>query len=416
MNPKMVLALVPIGGREPPNSTLETSGAVLVVMLLLALGGCLTTTPIHKLENDAPARTDLAVNMQQVRVRMRALVEPLSAVIVTSADRIREIAPNRDVQREALLFKIEAVPALREALFRPHPYNAILDSWVLTRQMSDYFETGRGSVALGDAAPGAVAACRDLESRIEAVAASMTQSGDVTAIRDFARKFASDHPIHDSIIGRESTVSLVTETQFQETFSTTEVAGSLVVTTDDLIRRLDVYSDQLLHEARWQAELFAMDLGRIYQTDQALRLAEKAVQSAEEATAAANRLLPQMEAALASAEAAPDTIARERAAAVEAIAQELSRTIAFVHEERVASLAHVTGERRAALLELGRLIEKEHLQLRTEMERISQSVVEQAFIRGVQLTAGVLIAAFIGLFVLLLAARRLFRNTGRRAP
>ena len=239
------------------------------------------------------------MNTQQIRVRMRALVEPLSAVIVTNADRIRETAPNRDVQREALLFKIQAVPALREALFRPDPFNAILDSWVLTQQMSDYFETGRGRNALGDAAPKAIAVCRFLESRIEKVAASMTLSGDVADIGDFARKWAADHPIRDSIAGRESTVSLVTETQLQETFSTTQVAGSLVVTTDDLIRRLDVYSDQLLHEARWQAELFAMDLGRIYKMEETLLLAEQAVESAAVATANANRLLPQLEAALA---------------------------------------------------------------------------------------------------------------------
>ena len=415
MTHKTGLAAVADSGRERGANALLTAGAVVAALFCMALGGCLRTAQIHKIENDAPARTDLAVNLQQVRVRMRALVEPLSAVIVTSADRIKETAPNRAIQREALLFKIQAVPALREALFRPHPYNAILDSWVLTRQMSDYFETGRGGIALGDAAPEAAATCRDLESHIEAVAASMTQSGDVTAIRDFARKFASEHPIHDSILGRESTVSLVTETQFQETFSTTEVAGSLVVTTDDLIRRLDVYSDQLLHEARWQAELFTMDLERMYQADQVFQLAEKAVQSAEEATATANRLLPQLEAALASAEAAPDMIARERAAAVEALAQELSRTIAFVHEERVASLAHVTGERKAALLELGRLIEKEHMQLRMEMERISQSVVDQAFLRGVQLAVGSLIAAFIGLLVLLLIGRHLFRDNRPRA-
>ena len=109
MNPKMVLALVHTGGRERPNNTQVMSGAVLVVMLLLALGGCLTTTPIHKMEEDVHASADLAVNTQQIRVRMRALVEPLSAVIVTNADRIRETAPNRDVQREALLFKIQAV-------------------------------------------------------------------------------------------------------------------------------------------------------------------------------------------------------------------------------------------------------------------------------------------------------------------
>jgi len=416
MNPKMVLALVPTGGRERPNNTPVTSGAVLVVILLLALGGCLTTTPIHKMEEDVHASTDLAVNTQQIRVRMRALVEPLSAVIVTNADRIRETAPNRDVQREALLFKIQAVPALREALFRPDPFNAILDSWVLTQQMSDYFETGRGRTALGDAAPKAVAVCRFLASHIEEVAASMTFSGDVADIGDFARKWAADHPIRDSIAGRESTVSLVTETQLQETFSTTQVAGSLVVTTDDLIRRLDVYSDQLLHEARWQAELFAMDLGQIYKTEEALLLAEQAVESAAVATANANRLLPQLEAALAVAESAPDVMASERVTAIAALVQEVDRTLDFVREERVAALAQLTRERQAAIIELRQGIEKESQSLIANMERISQKVVEQAFIRGVQLTAGALIAAFIGLFVLLLAARRLFGNTGRGAP
>lgn len=416
MNPKIVFALAPAGGWEWRHTTPVMPGAVLVVMLLLALGGCLTTTPIHKMEDDVHASTDLAVNTQQVRVRMRALVEPLSAVIVTNADRIRESAPNPDVQREALLFKIEAVPALREALFRPDPFNAILDSWVLTQQMSDYFETGRGRTAFGEAAPKAVAACRYLESHIAEVAASMMLSGDVADIGEFARKWAAEHPIRDSIAGRESTVSLVTETQLQETFSTTQVAGSLVVTTDDLIRRLDVYSDQLLHEARWQAELFAMDLGRRYKTEQALLLAEQAVALAEVATATANRLLPQLEAALAAAESAPDLMASERVAAIAALVQEVDRALDFVREERVAALAQLTRERQAAIMELRQGIEKESLRLTADMERISQKVVEQAFLRGVQLTAGALIAAFIGLFVLLLAARRLFGNTGRRAP
>ena len=231
-----------------------------------------------------------------------------------------------------------------------------------------------------------------------------------------SKAWAAEHPIRDSLAGRESTVSLVTEPQLQETFSTTQVAGSLVVTTDDLIRRLDVYSDQLLHEARWQAELFAMDLGRRYNTEQALLLAEQAVASAEVATATANRLLPQLEAALAAAESAPDLMASERVAAIAALVQEVDRALDFVREERVAALAQLTREREAAMIALRQSIEKESLRLTADMERISQKVVEQAFIRGVQLTAGALIAAFIGLFVLLLAARRLFRSTGRRAP
>lgn len=383
---------------------------MLGVILLMALGGCLaTTTPFAKMRNEVHANEDLAVNLQQLRVRMRTLVEPFSAVIATTADRIMETAPDRDVRREALLFKIQAVPAMREALFRPHPINAILDSWALSWQLSDYFETGRGSIVMGDAAPVAAASCRYLASRIEQVAASMTHSGDVSDVRVFTRQWASEHPIDHSIAGRESTTSLVTEARLQETFSTMEVAGSLAVTTDDLVRRLDVYSDQLLNESRWQAELFVMDMARQYQTEKLFLLAQDAVQAAEAATENASRLLPQLEAALAAAESAPDMITRERAKAVDAIAQELRRSLDFIRGERVATLAHLTRERQEALKQVRRLIEKENIKLTADMDRISQDAVEKVFQRAVQLSAGVLVALFIGLFVLLLAARRIFR-------
>jgi hypothetical protein len=109
-------------------------------------------------------------------------------------------------------------------------------------------------------------------------------------------------------------------------------------------------------------------------------------------------------------------MASERVTAIAALVQEVDRTLDFVREERVAALVQLTRERQAAIIELREGIEKESQSLIANMERISQKVVEQAFIRGVQLTAGALIAAFIGLFVLLLAARRLFGNTGRGAP
>jgi hypothetical protein len=382
----------------------------------MALGACVTTPPpVAKMKNEVHASEDLAVTMQQLRVRMRTLVEPFAAVIVESADRIMETAPDRDIRREALLFKIQAVPAMREALFRPHPFNAILDSWALSWQLTDYFETGRGSIVLGDAAPVAAASCRYLGAQIESVAASMTHSGDVSDTRAFTRKWAAEHPIDYSIAGRESTVSLVTEAQLQETFSTMEVVGSLAVTTDDLVRRLDVYSDQLLVESRWQAELFVMDMTKQYQTDKFFMLAEKAVRSADAATATANRMIPQLEAALAAAEDAPDMIARERSVVVDALSQEMTHSLDFIHGELIAALAHLTHERQAALKQVRQLIEKEGLRLTTEMEHIAQDAVEQAFQRAILLFAGVLVALFIGLFMLLLAARRIFRYSGQKA-
>jgi hypothetical protein len=347
---------------------------------------------------------------------MRALVDPLCAAIVESADRIRAGTTNRMVQREALLWKLEGVPALREALFRPNPYAAIMDSWVLTWQMRDYFEEGRGKEALGNSAPAAVATCHYLENQIHDVTASMLVSGDGTDARLFAREWAESHPIRFSIGSRESTMSRVTERELQETFSTQELAGNVVVTLDDLTKRMDVYSTQLLDQGRWQAELFAMDMADDYQLKQAMPLAESAVQAANEAVETVKRLEPAVQDTLAVAKTAPELISGERVAAIEAAHAEISRSLEFVQTERIAALEYVTQERVAALQNLNQTIAEERKIILTDAERIAENAVDHAMLRIAQLTAVVLISIFVGILLLLFITRRLFcvRTTGQK--
>jgi AraC-like DNA-binding protein len=354
--------------------------------------GCQVKAPHSKIEETIHERDDIAVNPEQVRLRMRALVEPLAGAIVESADRIREGTTDRAIQREALLWKIEAVPALREALFRPTPFVAVMDTWVLTWQMTDYFESGRGKEALGDAAPIAVTTCRYLENQIETVAASMTLSGDVSKARELARQWAKEHPIRHSIASRESTLARVTDREIQEAFSTQQVVGNVVVTLDDLSRRMDIYSAQLLDQARWQAELFAMDLTSDYRLEEAVPLAEAALQSATEAVEASKRFLLEVEDVLAVVESAPELVTQERVAAIKAANEEISRLIGFVQQERIAALQHLSSEREV---------------LTAYAEQISLKVVDHAMLRIAQLAGAILLAFFFGGLVLLFLARRM---------
>jgi len=366
------------------------------------------TAPRPDMETTIHAREDFAATPQQIRLRMRALVEPLSGALIESADQISGATTNRVVRREALLWKIEGVPALREALFRPNPFAAIMDTWVLTWQMTDYFESGQGREALGDAAPIAITTCQYLENQIETVTASLTISGDVSNAREFAREWAQTHPIRHSIASRESTLSRVTERELQETFSTQELAGNLVVTLDDLTRRMDVYSVQLLDQSRWQAELFAMDQAADYQLEKAMPLAESAVQSASEAVEILKRLEPSVEYTLAVAAAAPELISRERAAAIEAAHQEISRTIESVQAERIAVLEQVTKEREAVLMDLRQTIVEQRKLLTADAEQISLKVVDHAMLRVAQLTGAILLAVLVGIILILLITRRMF--------
>jgi hypothetical protein len=374
--------------------------------------GCRFAMPEHKMNAAHHSQKDVSATYDQVRLRVRSMVGPACGVIEQAADQIIAGTTNAAVQRAALLWKIEGVPALRAALFQPDPYTAQFDSWVLCYQMANYFETGPGKLSLGEASPIAVTACHRLEEEMNQVATSMTISGDVTRGRAFAKKWAGAHPIRYSIADRETTLSRALERDSSGSMSTGEAVAEITTTVDDLNRRLEVYSDQLFRQGRWEAELFKSELMADLPVAQALPLAERAVKSAEQAVATIDRLAPAIERAVVVAEATPKLISSEREAAIKALQEELTRTIRFVQEERIAALEHLTKERGAALKELHEDIAVERKALTHDIEQISFRVVDHAFWRATQMLAAVLVVLAVGVVAVILS----FRRTRTRNP
>jgi hypothetical protein len=339
---------------------------------------------------------------------MRVLVEPLCGGLVASADQIIATTTNDSVRREALLWKIEAVPILRETLFHPNPYLALGDTWAFLRQMTEYFQNGPGKQALGDSGPIAVAGCESLEKQLAEVARSFTHSGNVTDVRAFIEKWAADHPIQHSIAGRQSVVGYFTKRKLEQTFSTAEAAGDFIVTADDFSRRIDIYSGQLLDQSRWEAELFAMDLASEYQVENVVPLAGKAVQSAAVAANAAEQTVGSLDSVAAALETAPGIIGKERAAAQQDIHEEISRAIQFEQQELTAMLDQLRKERVDGLLELHQNMAEERIAFTRDLERLSHNVVDGASLRTAELAVVVVLVSFAGAVFLLFLTRRLF--------
>src|SRR5262245_25272876 len=104
--------------------------AVACCLLMSLVGaGCTFAVPERKLESAVHAQKDVAVTPNQLRLRMRALVGPMSGEIEQAADHIIAGATNDGVKRAALRWKMEGVPALRRALFEPDPFTAVMDTW-----------------------------------------------------------------------------------------------------------------------------------------------------------------------------------------------------------------------------------------------------------------------------------------------
>jgi hypothetical protein len=335
------------------------SSAILLGALVLCGSGCVFIGGKHKTkaEKQVQGQKDIAASPNQVRLRMRSLVDPMCGELEQAADAISAGTTNPAVRKAALEWKIEGVPALRKALFQPDGFTALMDAWVLCNQMADYFESGPGKEALGAASAQAVAACRHMEEEMASVAASLTISGDVSRARAFARKWAASHPVRYSLGSRQSTLSRVLEKDMAGSFSAGEAVEEITTAVDDLNRKMDVYSDQFFRQARWEAEQFSLELS----ADQAIPLAERAVKSSEQAVATFERLEPAIERAVEVAEQAPKVVTSEREAAIKALGEELKTALEFAREERIAALKKLgedlASERQAAGREAEKVVD-----------------------------------------------------------
>jgi hypothetical protein len=395
-------------------------------MPLALSSGCSLLLKPHQQHSMAYKSKELSVTPEQIRLRMRALVQPFAGEIENSADEIAAGVSEVSVKRAAIRWKIEGVPAMRTALFQPNPFTAVLDTWVLLYQMADYFETGPGREEFGPAASRAVDTCLHMENEFNQIISTFPKSRDATKVRVFAKKWAKDHPIRFAIRDRETTLSRVTEQDIGIKWSTGTLIVEVATTADDINRQMQIYSDHLFRQATWEAELLKLDLPS---TDAVFPLAQRAVKSSERAVDALDDLAPSIKTAVEAGTNAADAVTKftsdvaklvpsERKAAVDAINQDLRETLRFIDRERAASFDQMSQERialvqqldeerKAATQELRDIASKERMAFSQDIEQNGLQIVDHAASRLSQLVAISLAFLFLAAVLFLFIVRRL---------
>ncbi|MEP4078479.1 hypothetical protein [Haloferula sp.] len=357
---------------------------------------------------------DVSASYEQIRLRMRSLVDPMGGQIEASADKIFETHSDPGIKRAALEWKAQGVPALRESLFQPEPATALFDTWVLLFQMEGFYQSGNGAKTLGSASSQAVSTIQRMESDYQKVVQDFTVSKDVRKGREFARDWANQHPIQNSISYRESTLTRSTQVEMPDKFSASNAIADMTLTVDDLNRRIEIYSDQVVRQARWEAQLLTMDLSDQLNLDQAVPLASSAVtevgnvaDSIDQLAESIELLVPIVDRVARVTESTPQLIATERSVAIEAAQNEITRAIKTVEKERSITLEHITEERLAALQTLQQTISEERQIMIEEVRTISSQLVDHSLDRVTQLVIGILIAIILILLVGLFLVRQM---------
>jgi hypothetical protein len=235
-----------------------------VLVAGLALAGC----------SLSPERADLlATHFPEARISGGQLrgwtydrVLDWADRIKEGADRIRAQSRDPDIRRSALLWKINGIQAFFRGATRRDPIGAFADLWVLSRQMTDFFDSGAGRALFGAQQDVALATARTIESSVESTFAAMFDPKDAVHRLQTARErtadFAKTYPLESLAFRREP----LTGHPSTIVAGADQGLGSIVSSMEqDLLttqRILLAYLEYLPSIARWQAELLLEDAGQ----------------------------------------------------------------------------------------------------------------------------------------------------------
>jgi hypothetical protein len=297
----------------------------------------------------APQQTGLAAQVKEVdvtgtelRLRTHAHADRAMGVIQEAANLIIAECGDPDVRRNALLWKMNAIPAFQKAAFHYDPLVALIDVRVLTGQMIAFFEEGAGKEVFGAWQSVALKAMQTIEVDGRSMAAGFAEGATAEKLRPHLEAWVEDHPIQSLRFNRVSITPLLAEVTKTRGRGAGAVMGSLDEGIGDLSDRLKIYADTMPNQARWQAELLIDDLLRSGALDELLddfgRLNEL-TGTLDELTEPLGEL----------AAAAPELVARERQILLEALQQERRILTGFVDGQRVATFEGIEAERLALL-------------------------------------------------------------------
>jgi len=316
------------------------AAVALACTLLCALPGCRlppvrTTGRSHDIEFLAE---DLRPEVLRTHLHEFTLI--FTGVVEKTADRISAEAAAPGINRNALRWKIQAVPEAQLAGLRMEPVAGLLDLWTFCEQMHSFFASGAGRDVFGAHQELAVEASDRLRQDMSEVARTAVVPDEFEATERMIVEWAAKHPLESLIFARESIIP-----DFADRSKRSEdVFGSMGTIEDVAIAgemSIAVLAASLPRQARWQAELL---LHETLRGEEVGTLLDTAARTSELMTNVPE-LVDEVVASL------QETAAIEREAAVAALRVERALVLADVERQRIETV-DVLGEELRALREL----------------------------------------------------------------
>ncbi|MEZ9601351.1 chemotaxis protein [Vibrio sp. 10N.286.46.A8] len=368
----------------------------IVLVLSIVLGGC----SLLEVKLDSQT-TPLTQQELQARIMTREYAKMFFTRVEDSADLIAQSYPADDIlhQSYVLLWKIHAEQGLQQAAYQTSPISALIDSWVFTAQMNQFYSQGDGADLF--VTENAVETARSLDQEAEKLAKGVLSSSDFKSSKAFVAEFAASNPFKDLTFRSTPAYREWLSYLGKDESQIVQNLGTMPEAMSDASDRLSLMADQTPKVMTWKAELVAMNSSLtgedLSMTLESLRQTSASMQDFIENN-------PEYMQTLAS------IMSTEMQPLLNDLSDKTDQKLAMLTEERVALEQMVTREREALVamiakerIEIAGIVTSERELFTQDLDRVSQEVVVLAIDKLMDLIKGVIIYFILFILVVFFA-------------
>jgi len=376
------------------------------------LSGCLSrsarkTSSVKRYKN-------VEVSALELSSRNQSLLALYSSEIEAAADKVILESPAPVTRREALVWKVEAIPILQTSALNTDPVAAVINTWAFIFQMNAYMEQPLMKNRFGVSLPVVTDTLKRMDAEMEQLILAAAPGANIPDLRRKIVAWTAAHPIEAGLTSRRSADTDLIRQADEGDLGALASLNALQQGLGDITARLDSYNAYLPKQARWQAELLIGDLARDPRLGTAAANFAILTKALDKASNNVNRMPELAGMALAGVEnqrlAAQSFFTQERVQVVEALARQRMAAIADLRGERLAATADLRGERQIVLdavheEEIAAMKDLNTVGQQTinDLDKRSRRLADHFFWRAIEL---VLITLFLSLLIAWTLLRR----------
>ncbi len=379
-----------------------------LILVALITSGCSLLEV--KIENNT---TPLTQRELATRLLTREYALTFFSQVEQSADTLalQYADDDRYHQSYVLLWKINAQQGLQRSAYQASPQAGLIDSWVFTAQMANYFEQGKGAELFEPNL--ALESSQQLLANIDQLASQLMNRSLYNSSKTFVEQFAIEHPFDDIRFATTPAYRAWLENQGMSADEAASSVGTMAEAMADVSDRLSLVSEQTPKIIGWKAELVALhsdftSADLVTAVDSFKATSESFQDFIENnpeymrhlATSMATELQPLVNDIDAKTSAQLDKVSAERIALELLVERERNELIALVERERLALEVIVTNQRQM---------------LTQELDQVSQDVLALALEKLVILVKQTVVYLVLFVLVIFFAPLMLGYALGRRS-